>query len=261
MVANQARGLKERRVYSRWAIFGFLSAILSLVTGIMAGFGHHWGWWHFGTGFLILKWAVYGGLASIVISLIGIVYARPGGARKGMIWAMLGLVISLSLVAVPLGWINKAGTVPAIHDITTETDNPPPFEAILPLRKNAPNSAEYGGPDVAEQQKLAYPNLKPLVVAISTLQTFKLALDVAHDLGWHIVSDEPEQGRIEATATTFWFGFKDDIVVRITPVGKDSRVDVRSVSRVGRSDIGTNAARIRKYLSGLEQRIKDIHKQ
>ena len=243
MVANQARGLKERRVYSRWAIFGFLSAILSLVTGIMAGFGHHWGWWHFGTGFLILKWAVYGGLASIVISLIGIVYARPGGARKGMIWAMLGLVISLSLVAVPLGWINKAGTVPAIHDITTETDNPPPFE------------------DVAEQQKLAYPNLKPLVVAISTLQTFKLALDVAHDLGWHIVADEPEQGRIEATATTFWFGFKDDIVVRITPVGKDSRVDVRSVSRVGRSDIGTNAARIRKYLSGLEQRIKDIHKQ
>ena len=82
---------------------------------------------------------------------------------------------------------------------------------------------------------------------------FKRALNAARDLGWQIVAATPDQRRIEATDTTLWFGFKDDIVVRITPTDGGSRIDVRSVSRLGQGDLGKNAARIRAYLQRLKQ--------
>jgi uncharacterized protein (DUF1499 family) len=82
-------------------------------------------------------------------------------------------------------------------------------------------------------------------------QAFRRALDVARAMGWDIVAETPAEGRIEATATTFWFGFKDDIVIRITPADHRSLLDIRSASRVGRSDAGSNAARIREYVRRL----------
>ncbi len=84
-------------------------------------------------------------------------------------------------------------------------------------------------------------------------QAFEQALRMARDMGWTIVDSNPGEGRIEATDMTFWFGFKDDIVIRIVPAAQGSRVDVRSVSRVGRSDVGTNAKRIRKFLKKLKE--------
>jgi hypothetical protein len=138
-----------------------------------------------------------------------------------------------------------------IHDITTDTANPPQFAAILPLRKDAPNPADYGGPAVAELQKKGYPDLRTEILNLPTNAAFERALATARALGWRIVAAIPEQGRIEATDTTFWFGFTDDIVIRITAAGERSLVDVRSVSRVGKSDVGTNAKRIREYLKRL----------
>jgi uncharacterized protein (DUF1499 family) len=138
-----------------------------------------------------------------------------------------------------------------IHDITTDTETPPVFVAILPLRAGAPNTAEYGGPEIAAQQRAGYPDLGPLTLPVPTAQAFTRALTVAREMGWEIVASEANEGRIEATATTFWFGFKDDVVIRVTPSGSGSRIDVRSVSRVGRSDVGTNAKRITDYLSRL----------
>jgi uncharacterized protein (DUF1499 family) len=138
-----------------------------------------------------------------------------------------------------------------IHDITTDTETPPVFVAILPLRAGTPNTAEYGGPEVAAQQRTGYPDLKPLTLTIPPAQAFPHALAVAREMGWEIAANEPAEGRIEATDATFWFGFKDDVVVRITPAGSGSRIDVRSVSRVGRSDVGKNAERITEYLERI----------
>lgn len=218
---------------------------------MLAGFGSRLGWWDFRTGFLILKWGVYGGLATAVISLVGCVLARPGGPRRGFVPAVLGLLISLVVVGVPWRWKQTAQRVPPIHDITTDTENPPRFVGVLPLRKNAGNPAEYGGLEIAAQQRAGYPNLGPATLNVPPDQAFERALVAARDMCWGIVEANAAEGRIEATDTTFWFGFKDDIVVRVAPVDAGSRIDVRSVSRVGRSDAGTNARRIQKYLEKM----------
>jgi len=122
---------------------------------------------------------------------------------------------------------------------------------VLPLRKDAPNSAEYGGAKLAALQQQGYPDLAPAILELPPRAAFDLALNVARASGWEIVAAAPEDNRIEATATTLLFGFRDDIVIRITPAGSGSRVDMRSVSRVGRSDLGTNATRIREFLRRL----------
>ena len=145
-----------------------------------------------------------------------------------------------------------AMTVPAIHDITTDTDDPPLFVAILPRRAGALNPPEYLGGEVAAKQREAYPDLQPLVVDEPIAEVFADALEEVKDKGWELVAADREAGRIEATATTFWFGFKDDVVLRFRAEGPSrTRVDMRSKSRVGKSDVGTNARRIREFLGEL----------
>jgi len=109
---------------------------------------------------------------------------------------------------------------------------------IFPQRKNAPNSPEYGGPEVAAKQRAAYPDLAPATLSVAPEKAFERALTAARKMGWGIVDENVTDGRIEATDTTFWFGFKDDIAIRIAPADHGSRVDIRSVSRVGKSDLG-----------------------
>jgi uncharacterized protein (DUF1499 family) len=164
-------------------------------------------------------------------------------------------VTGLLLALVTLGSIGalawKASRAPRIHDISTDTDHTPPFVAVLPLRAGALNPAEYGGPEIAAQQHAGYADLAPITMNVPPARAFDRALAAARTMGWELVASDPAAGRIEATDTTFWFGFKDDVVVRVTPAPGGSRVDVRSLSRVGGSDIGTNAARIRKYVKTL----------
>jgi uncharacterized protein (DUF1499 family) len=157
-------------------------------------------------------------------------------------------VVGLIVAWIPWSWKARAESVPPIHDITTDLADPPAFEAILPLRRDAPNPSEYGGDSIATQQRAGYPDLGPLTLDAPPDAAFLRALEAARDMGWEIVESDPQRGRIEATATTLWFGFQDDVVVRVRPAPEGSRVDVRSVSRVGRSDVGTNASRIREYL-------------
>ncbi|HXC61833.1 MAG TPA: DUF1499 domain-containing protein [Nitrospiria bacterium] len=234
-------------------IFGFGLALVAVFAVILAGLGSHWGWWDFRTGFTIMKWGGFGSLAAAVVSLIGSILVRPGRSRQGFMLGLAGLVIGFVVVCVLLQWMWTAKHVPPIHDITTDTENPPAFVSILPLRTGAANPAEYGGPEIAAQQHKGYPNLGPLMLDVPPDQAFRRALEAARAMGWEIVASNPADGRIEATDTTFWFGFKDDVVVRITPAEHGSRIDVRSVSRVGRSDVGTNAKRIQKYLEKIKQ--------
>jgi uncharacterized protein (DUF1499 family) len=165
--------------------------------------------------------------------------------------ALLGLFCGLSVAVIPLNWKLTARRLPAIHDISTDLDKPPQFVDILPLRQDAPNPATYGGPQVAAQQRAAYPDLQTLVLSVPANEAFQRALKAAKSLRWRIVAAAPAEGRIEASAKTFWFGFTDDIVIRIVPAAGQSLVDIRSVSRVGKSDVGANAARIRAFLSRL----------
>jgi uncharacterized protein (DUF1499 family) len=200
--------------------------------------------------FTLLKWAVYGALAGMVLAIIGfIVDVRREARTSAALVAMLMCFIAMGSVAA-LAW--KASRVPPIHDVTTDTMQPPPFLAILPLREGALNPVEYGGPDVAAQQKKAFPDIVPLTLKLPPARAFDRALATARAMGWDLVASDPAGGRIEATATTFWFGFKDDVVIRVTPEAEGSRIDVRSLSRVGGGDIGTNAERVRKYLAALK---------
>jgi uncharacterized protein (DUF1499 family) len=118
-------------------------------------------------------------------------------------------------------------------------------------RQGASNAIEYGGPEIAAQQHQAYPDVRPVTLSDPPARAFERALAAARAQGWEIVAALPAEGRIEATDTTRFFGFKDDIVIRVKAEGAGSRVDVRSLSRVGKSDVGKNASRIRAYLSAL----------
>lgn len=238
---------------SRLALLGFSLALLAALALAISGPGHRFGLWDWRTGITILKWAAYGGIGAASVSLLGAVLARPGGGRRGFVFALLGVVIGLAAAAIPWQMKRTAGSVPPIHDITTDSENPPKFKAVLPLRAGAPNPAVYGGADIAIQQLRAYPDIVPAILDLSPAQAFERALATAREMGWTVVEADKAAGRIEATDRTLWFGFVDDVVIRVTPAAAGgSRVDVRSLSRVGRSDLGTNAKRIRAFLARLK---------
>jgi len=239
-------------------------AVLSLAAGIMlagalilSGPGVQWGLWSYRTGLTILRWTAWSGLGVFVVSLIACFYVTTGTARRGLACAAVGGLCGILAFAIPASMLSKARSVPPIHDITTDTQNPPRFADILPFREKAKarNTIVYGGAKIAALQKKGYPDIGPLVANIPARRAFDTALVVAADLGWQIVASIPGEGRIEATDTTFWFGFKDDIVIRIIALGDRSRIDIRSLSRVGRSDIGTNAARIRRFLAAMNAKL------
>lgn len=242
--------------YSKTALAALALAALSLLAAVASGLGHRFGFWGLATGFAVLRWAVIGALGGILLALVSMYLARPATSRRGLGASIAALVLGIAVAAPPLWWLWIARQVPVIHDITTDTENPPPFVAIVPLRADAPNPAEYGGPEVAALQREAYPDIAPLRLRVTPQRAFDAAVETARGLGWDIVAADPEAGRIEATDTTFWFGFVDDVVIRIMPLAEESvQVDVRSVSRVGRGDVGTNARRIRAFLEDLRRRM------
>ena len=230
------------------ATLGLALALLAAFVLLIAGPGYRFGIWPLGIGFALLRYAAYGGIVAAVVSAVGLALARPRGRRRGMFRAVAGLAIGLITVGVPWSYARTARSVPPIHDITTDPDDPPAFEALLPLRADAPNPTEYDGPQVAAEQRAGYPDIGPLVVAAPPDRAYAAALAAALEMDWRIVAAQEAAGRIEATDRTLWFGFTDDVVVRIRPEGAGSRIDVRSTSRVGVGDAGKNAARIRGFL-------------
>jgi uncharacterized protein (DUF1499 family) len=234
-------------------VLGLIVALLSGGLLLGAGPAYQAGLWDFRTGFEFMRIAAYGGLVAVVLGLFGLI-TQHSKRRAAVIIGILTLVIGGVTAFVPWSWQARARNSPPIHDITTDTDHPPRFVDVLPLREDAPNPAEYGGPEVAAEQRQAYPDIQPLTLAMPPDAAYDRALRVAEALGWEIVSTDRAAGRIEATATTSWFGFKDDIVIRVRRSELGARVDIRSVSRVGRGDVGTNARRVREFLSRLEER-------
>lgn len=235
--------------YMKLASVALIVAVVALLMLAVAGPGTRLGLWEFGTGFTLMRWALFIGLGAAALSVILLIV--PTTRRGHGVLLAAALVIGLGSAWVPWSGVRQARSVPPIHDITTDTVNPPSFVDVAPLRADAPNPLAYPGADTARQQHEAYPDIQTLELAQSMEQAFDRALETAREMGWEIVAAAPGEGRIEATATTFWFGFKDDVVVRVAAAGNGSRLDVRSKSRVGRSDIGKNAARIRSFVKAF----------
>ena len=233
------------------ARYGLLLAIACAIAVATSGPGYRLGWWPLPVAFGILRWATYAAVVAVLAGATAVVLARRAGSRRDFVHALAAIAIGVTAMAGPLTLVWRGKQVPPIHDVSTDTDNPPQFFAVLPLRAGAANPAAYGGPDVAAQQKKAYPHLAPLLLAVPPREAAARARAVAYDMGWTVIAADRDEGRIEATATTPFFGFKDDVVIRVAPAPQGSRVDVRSVSRIGKSDLGTNARRIESFLERL----------
>jgi uncharacterized protein (DUF1499 family) len=199
--------------------------------------------WKTGLGLFALAalLAGIGGLVSVVALL------RRRGGRVVIVAAVAGI----AAFAVLLSGVVSGRSVPPINDITTDPANPPQFIAITVAMRGADAGPLAYDPAFAAQQAAAYPDVRPLQVALPPAEAFPRLLAAAEAMDWAIVSSDPAAGRIEATATLPWWGFKDDIVVVTSPDGSGTRVDVRSKSRVGRSDLGVNAERIQEYLGKI----------
>jgi uncharacterized protein (DUF1499 family) len=237
-------------------LFGRLALLAAVVAAVLvaaAGPAYRFGYADIPTAFSFMRFGIYAAGAAGALALVWIVFALVARSTAGLYAFIAALVIAGAAAAVPIGMMQIGASVPAIHDITTDTANPPPFVAIAPLRANAPNGVDYKADENVEPTKQAYPDIQPLVTDVPPADMFKRAEAVARATGWEIVAVEPGEGRIEATDTTLWFGFKDDIVIRIQAEGEGSRLDIRSMSRVGKSDLGKNADRIRKFLAALKE--------
>lgn len=250
-VESPPRAASVTQPWSRIVLAAGGFALLVGFAAMLSGLGTRWGLWHFRTGFSILRWAAYGGILAALLALVAIYWTRPGTDRKGLPVALGALVVALLAFGIPWQASRAASRVPPIHDITTDTEDPPRFVAIAPLRADAPNPVEYPGEEVARQQRQAYPDIRPVILDLPMDRAFQRALDGAEARGWQIVEANAAEGRIEATDRTFWFGFRDDVVIRLSPLNGRTVVDVRSKSRVGMSDVGTNARRIRDYLNAI----------
>ena len=246
----QRKAINRRRMM----YIGFILALLCAVAAVGSGLGYRLGIWHFRTGFEILKWSFFVSGATLLILLACMFFVQTKTRADSMI-GITGIIICLALVYVPYSWKRTLDAYPYIHDISTDTLNPPDFVIVDQLRAADDHSIEYDGLEVAELQVKAYPDIKTLVIDGDIEKHLQSAENVLNDMNLDIVSVDIESGRIEAVATSFLFGFKDDMVIRMTETdGAQVAVDVRSKSRVGKSDLGQNAKRIRRFMEGLAAR-------
>ena len=202
-----------------------------------------------GTAFTGFKFGVFAGIATLILLVLQILFKRKTVTLGSTIMALL---LSTIAIAIPLSMLNKGKSVPPIHDISTDLVNPPEFVAIALLRADAPNPVEYAGVEVATQQRAAYPELQTLHYPQSKSELVEATKQVIDHLGWQLVNIDADQGIVEATDRTMWFGFKDDVIVRITDNGSRRLVDIRSKSRVEGSNLGKNAERIHGFIEELD---------
>jgi uncharacterized protein (DUF1499 family) len=245
-------------------------AIAVMVIGLLVGFlilaapaGTWLNLWQFDFGFQILitldpftHWiAILCAIGLLAVAIVTI-RAKAENTKKLCSFAAIGTISAFLAWYIP-ATVQARLVYPVIHDISTDLDNPPMYVANAPMRADAPNPMEYGiveGLTVEEhkqQQREAFPDLVPQIIDASPEEVFDRALAALESMGLEITAAVPEEGRIEAIDSTFWFRFKDDVVVRIQPEGNQTRIDARSLSRVGRGDLGTNGIRLQKFFSLL----------
>jgi hypothetical protein len=214
-------------------------------------------------GFLEMKPALatfFGALAcaglSILLGLAAFAAIWQNGSR-GMSRILVALLINAIVLAYPAYLGLQYRRLPPIHDITTDPIDPPRFEALARLRSGeGANSAVYAGLYSAEQQRLAYPDIETVELDVPVQRAYEVTRQLVTRRKWLVIDERPPQpprliGRIEAVARTPIMGFREDVSIRVTPDGEDSRVDIRSSSRYFESDLGSNAARVARLIEDI----------
>lgn len=223
-------------------------SIIAVLGFPVAVIGTRLGFYDFRFGFTLLRYTVYLALAVFAVGLI-VSFLQRKADPEGSKAARVGVLLSLLPLALIGSQIVTARSVPPIHNISTDVVNPPKFDKVVALRGEGSNPLEYNIDELAEVQSKAYPDIRTLVTTDSVAEAHSKALAAVDALGWELVNDDPAQGIIEATETTALWAFKDDIVIRIQAVNEQTAIDLRSVSRVGQSDLGANAKRIKKFFN------------
>jgi uncharacterized protein (DUF1499 family) len=235
-----------------WAQAVVVASLLALALLPLGALGVRYEYWSYRIGFLIIATAVIlagmafaGGWAIIAASWK---FGIPSGR-----WVLLfGMLLALAPLVLIGHQIQQMRSLPKIHNVTTDMQDPPQFDYAVQLRGPDANPLAYDAARVGPLQQQAYPDIRPLLVDLPPAESYQRSLDVLREMGLEIVHEDPRRGLIEAIATTQWFGFKDDVVVRVRPEGQGSRIDLRSVSRVGGSDLGANAKRIQQFLQRFD---------
>ena len=220
---------------------GLLLGLASIAMVIASAWGYRQGWWPVLRALAISEYAVYAAALGVLVSLLALVLRR-GGA----VLALLGLLAGLPVLIMGAGWEYATRTTPPINDISTDTEDPPVFW-------DTPTPTDYPLAN-AELQQAAYPRVQPLDLPIPAEEAFALAAELVRERGWETLAEDPDEGRIEAVATSVLYGFKDEVAVRVTETDTGARIDLRSRSRIGQIDRGANARRITAFLDDLAAR-------
>ena len=242
---------------SRLAIWARRCAFFSLVATLLAIVIVRSGLLEIVPALATLAGALVFAAFAIVLAFGAFVVVWRDGSEGGG-YALSALVIGVALLAYPAYLGYRAYNLPMINDITTDHIDPPRFDVVARLRPRG--TVEYAGLYAAEQQRAAYPDVEPLMVETTPLIAYEAAIGVVNRRKWLVVVDRPPQagrrdGQIEAVARTPIMGFRDDVALRVRPTRDGARIDVRSASRYGRHDFGTNAARIKSLLDDIEEAI------
>jgi uncharacterized protein (DUF1499 family) len=234
-----------------------------LLLCLTCGPSHRFGLANFRVALLLLAGGLLLLLAGTLLAIVGMLVASSRRLRFARGPAVVAIVVGLLASGYLLSWIARARAAPPIHEISTDLADPPAFVVVVALRRDAHavNPSEYvsrvsapGGRiiEVPELQRQRYPDIQPLPLRLAPAAALQAAQRAAQRLGWQIDAYVPGDGRLEATDTSAFFGFKDDVVVRVRASDAGSRLDVRSKSRVGLSDVGANARRVRAFLKLME---------
>lgn len=229
-------------------ITNFALALLILLP--LSALGARFGVWPYTAGLILLTLSMAGSLLVQIVCAIWLIRKPTLATKKTLRRASLFALPPLAIVATVLQ--NSTNGV-LLHDISTDTNNPPVFNELLDARGTDSNSTLYSREKADKQQKL-YPQFESIRNSFSQQENFELALDTAEKLGLDIVAIDPKMGRIEAVDTTFWFGFKDDVVIRCRAL----RIDIRSISRVGEGDLGANAKRIERFIKQFNDNYRQL---
>lgn len=250
--------LRPRPRGGRWPVapawFGVILLVAAAVLMGGAGPAYRLELLPLSTAFDLLRLGAYTAVGAALLGLLALLIALPCRRWRPALASLLVIVAVAAMLAVPWEMMHRAQRVPPIHDITTDLADPPAFEALAAARRDAPNAVDYPGEEFARRQRSAYPWVRPITLPLPLAEVRDAAEATAREMGWEIAT--VEETRLEATATTRWFGFKDDVAIRLTPMDDGVRVDVRSASRLGQSDLGTNAGRIHDYLTALHARVE-----
>jgi uncharacterized protein (DUF1499 family) len=249
---NDTTNQTESKWWSKLLLVGAGISVFLLLVGPL---GYKFGGAPLPASLISLLVALVSAALVLVASLVMLIVAAKNHLLAERNQLLVAIVVSLIPIVLMAPQLIKANSVPPIHDISTDTSEPPMFFAVVPLRKDAPNSLKYEldgtKENLAKTQRAAYPDLAPLTTAMTVADAAARAEAVLVDMGLEVISVNKVTGIVEATATTFWFGFKDDLVVRIRKTEAGAKLDLRSVSRVGQSDIGANAARIQTFIANF----------